>query len=71
VKQESGEKIRCPLCDHRFSRQEQECAGNCGLFGNCGLVCCPGCGYSFVAESRTVRLFRNLFNRKRAKELKP
>jgi len=71
VKPGPAEKIRCPLCDRRFSREEQGCGGKCGLLGNCGLVCCPGCGYSFIAESKVVRLFQNLFNRKREKERKP
>jgi hypothetical protein len=71
VKEKPAEKIRCPLCGRSFSREEQGCGGKCGLLGNCGLICCPGCGYSFVAEPRTVQMVKNLFRRKNEKEPKP
>jgi uncharacterized protein (DUF2225 family) len=71
MKKNPAKKTRCPLCGHIFSREEPGCGGKCGLLGDCGLSCCPQCGYSFVTESRVVRLFKNLLDGRKEKEPKP
>ena len=71
MKQKPPEKICCPFCSHTFSLKDQGCGGKCGLFGKCGLCCCPRCGYSFVPESKTVQFFKDVFGKKNEKEPKP
>jgi uncharacterized C2H2 Zn-finger protein len=64
-------EIRCPFCGKEFTEKEEGCKGKCGVMGNCGLICCPRCGYSFVEESRTIKWFRKLWNRNKGKEETP
>jgi hypothetical protein len=63
-------KTRCPFCGNEFTKGENECGGSCGLIGNCGLMCCPRCRYSFVEESKTVQFFKKIWPSKKEKELK-
>lgn len=40
-------EYQCPLCGKRFGEEggKSRCA-TCGK-GECGMVCCPNCGYEF------------------------
>jgi len=54
---------KCPLCGATFSEDEQPCKG-CPMQSGCSVVCCPACGYSFVAESQIVSAFKKLRKRR-------
>ena len=52
--------INCPLCGYAFSREESDRCAVCPVNRNCGLICCPGCGYRFVEDSWIVGKWRDL-----------
>jgi DtxR family Mn-dependent transcriptional regulator/ferrous iron transport protein A len=49
----------CPLCRKTF--EGREACSSCGLFGGCRLICCPHCGYEFIASSTTVGWLKKVF----------
>jgi hypothetical protein len=53
---------RCPLCGAKFTEAEQKCRG-CLLSKDCGLLCCPHCGYSFKERSAMVDFFKTLWRK--------
>jgi hypothetical protein len=44
--------LRCALCGCEFDPRAGGCRPSCPLAGNCGVVCCPRCGYGFPQEER-------------------
>ncbi len=54
------EAVRCPLCGASFPGRES-CPSGCPLARSCRTLCCPYCGYRFVAESALVNLVRRVF----------
>jgi len=57
--QPEGTTFECSLCGLRFTHGGKVCT-SCALSGGCDLVKCPGCGFQFPRESRTVSLLRRL-----------
>ncbi len=57
---------KCPLCGEEFSQGEERCRA-CPMHGSCWILCCPGCGYTFVVESQIANAFRRLWKRRTAR----
>lgn len=55
---------RCPLCGKEFLEEEMKCTSGCPFSKNCGLLCCPNCGYTFKERSATLDLLKSLWRRK-------
>ncbi|MBS3918032.1 MAG: hypothetical protein KG012_03990 [Deltaproteobacteria bacterium] len=53
---------RCPLCGGEFSNSEMKCSG-CLISKDCGLLCCPHCGYSYKERSALVDFFKSLWRK--------
>jgi hypothetical protein len=63
-REERHQLISCGLCGHRFELSEAaRVCERCPLTADCGVVCCPHCGYSFPRESRIVSWLRRLLRR--------
>jgi hypothetical protein len=58
---------RCPLCGGEFSQSGMECGG-CLLSKDCGLLCCPHCGYSYKERSAIVDFFKSGWRKVKKKE---
>ncbi|RJP20830.1 MAG: hypothetical protein C4520_10795 [Candidatus Abyssobacteria bacterium SURF_5] len=52
--------IQCPLCGMHFEPDEEKKCKGCPIQKNCGLVCCPNCGYQMPKESRLAEWVRRL-----------
>ncbi|MFC1553535.1 hypothetical protein ACFL7D_02770 [candidate division KSB1 bacterium] len=55
--------VKCPLCQHEFDPEIENCHTGCYLSPNCSALKCPECGYEFVEQSSIVNFFRKLFKR--------
>lgn len=42
--------LRCPLCGHRFKREEAIGCQACPSAFRCKLIMCPNCHYEFPSE---------------------
>jgi Fe2+ transport system protein FeoA len=45
--------IHCPLCGCEFDETQQSCHASCALNQNCGIICCPNCGYQMTDEKKS------------------
>ncbi len=59
---ENSPSHRCPLCGKSFSEQGMKCAG-CLFSKDCGLLCCPHCGYTYKERSALVEFFKSLWRK--------
>lgn len=51
--------MRCPLCGLKFAPADaKSLCSKCPLSSNCGLSCCPNCGYRIAREPRWLRSLR-------------
>lgn len=46
----TGDLLRCPLCGHRFKREEATGCQVCPSVLRCKRVMCPNCHYEFPKE---------------------
>jgi Fe2+ transport system protein FeoA len=63
--------MRCPLCGHEFDETVMSCHSSCVFNENCGIICCPNCGYQLVDEQKTrlaTALKRWLSHRKQSND---
>lgn len=51
----NNREYHCPLCLHDFTAEDLATCQFCADKGKCNLICCPNCGYSFVASSISTR----------------
>ena len=51
---EAKNKLTCVLCGMRFEVGEKSCKG-CPIRKDCGLICCPNCGYQIPKESKLAQ----------------
>ncbi len=54
--------MSCPLCGLEFAEAKPLCS-KCPLRRDCGLSCCPNCGYAIVREPQWLRSLRGWFYR--------
>lgn len=48
MKEMSVTMVQCPLCGHRFDKDDNKNCRSCPHFMKCGLILCPNCGHEFV-----------------------
>ena len=63
--------MRCPLCGYEFETTAMTCHTSCAFNENCGIICCPNCGYQMPDErkSRLAEVLRRMIARKREKSI--
>ncbi|MDP2599678.1 MAG: hypothetical protein Q8P84_02950 [Deltaproteobacteria bacterium] len=61
VQKTADKPVACSLCGFQFNRAEAACGG-CTLYGGCGSIKCPNCGFEFVTESKLVNWFTKLLD---------
>ena len=54
----------CPLCGNQFIESEMRCTSGCLFSKNCGLLCCPHCGYSYKEQSAIVDFLKSFWKKK-------
>ncbi|MFZ1946192.1 MAG: hypothetical protein WAW06_01435 [bacterium] len=58
----SPSSYKCPLCGREFDAADRSCR-SCPMARTCKVVCCPGCGYGFPAESSLVGWLKRLLGK--------
>ena len=54
---EKDTRITCSICGAVFEPNENTCKG-CVVRKDCGLICCPNCGFGIPQESKLVAWFK-------------
>lgn len=62
---ERKDTITCGLCGMTFEPGEKGGCGGCPIRKDCGLICCPNCGYQMPKESKLVDWMKRRLNKQR------